>query len=202
MKRNAATKSKRSLYRLGAVAALWACVLLMTACGGEEGDPYADREVVDLAAYESMADYGGTSMLVDTDVQEAAALIEDRRSFVLYAGFADCPYCNLLIPYLNEVAAEKGVYVGYIDTRKNPAWQSNMDIDDYDLFVDLFGDYLDEDDEGRPHLYTPDIYFIKDGEVVSRHVGVVEGADDPSVPLSEEQESVLRQTLREEFDAL
>ena len=72
---------------------------------------------------------------------------------------------------------------------------NNTEIDDYDLFVKRFGKYLAEDDSGGRHLYTPDLYVIKNGKVKSHHQGVIEGADDPEEPLTSSQEEELRDLL-------
>ena len=45
---------------------------------------------------------------------------------------------------------------------------------DYDVVVNLFGQYLQYDDNGKKHLYTPHVFFIKDGDVVYEVEGVNE----------------------------
>ena len=185
-----------ALLILGAAVGLCGC--------GDAGetDPFAGRETADLSVYDSMADHDGESRLVLTDAAEVSKLMEQGKTFVVFAGFAECDYCDLLLPYLNDAAEEAGRYVGYIDTRADPEWMTNNDIDDFDLFTACFGEYLDTDDRGEKHLYTPDTYFVKDGQVVARHNGVLEDVDDPEKPLTEGQQEELRQQLAEEFAAL
>ena len=201
-------KNTKQLIRICALLVLFAALAGFSACSKKGGDvadidnPYQDGEVADLSAYEGMDDYDGEVMLVETTVAEAEEYIKDNKTFVLFMSFADCPYCNRLIPYLNEIAAERGIKVAYVDTRSNPEWMNNMDIDDYDVFAERFKKYLSKDDDGKPHLYTPDTYFIKKGRIVARHDGVTPGADDPSVPLTASQEEQLRKDLNAEFDAL
>ena len=170
---------------------------LLAGCGGSSsGSPYAGRETVSLDGYESMADYEGESRMVDTTVKEIDELMSSGESFVFFASYDDCPYCNRILPYLNDAVTDADTYCGFLDTRKDPDWMTNMDIDDYDLFVKRFGKYLDEDENGDKHLYTPDLYVIKDGKVVSEHQGVIEGADDPEQPLTSSQEEELRELLK------
>ena len=177
---------------------------------GDPG-PFAGREAVDLSGYDSMAELlyvsnpgnlNTKSMMVDTTVAEIVEMMKDKKTFVLFASFENCPYCNRLIPYLNDALAKRGVYAGYLDTRKNPEWQNNMEIDDYDLFVRYFGEFLSLDAEGKKHLYTPDLYFVRNGRVVAHHQGVIEGADDPDLPLTSEQEKMLYDLLDECFGQL
>ena len=172
---------------------------LLAGCGKDKGDipesPFSGRDTVDLSAYTSMSGQGGESRFVDTTVAEIDQLMKDKESFVFLAAYEDCQYCDLLMPYLNEALADKGTYAGYLDTRKDPSWSSNTDIDDYDLFCKRFGRYLEKDENGNLHLYTPDIYVIKKGRVVAEYQGVVEGADDPENALTSAQEKELRETL-------
>ena len=93
---------------------------------------------------------------------------------IIYFGFAKCPSCNEALPVLNDVAKEYHAEVGYINTRKDASWQSNMDMKDYDVVLELFGQYLQYDDDGKKHLYTPHVFFIKDGDVVYEVEGVNE----------------------------
>lgn len=185
------------------IHALIICIIIASAllagCGKDKGaipeSPFSGRDTVDLSAYTSMSGQGGESRFVDTTVAEIDQLMKDKESFVFLAAYEDCQYCDLLMPYLNEALADKGTYAGYLDTRKDPSWSSNTDIDDYDLFCKRFGRYLEKDENGNLHLYTPDIYVIKKGRVVAEYQGVVEGADDPENALTSAQEKELRETL-------
>lgn len=185
------------------IHALIICIIivssLLAGCGKDKGaipeSPFSGRDTVDLSAYTSMSGQGGESRFVDTTVAEIDQLMKDKESFVFLAAYEDCQYCDLLMPYLNEALADKGTYAGYLDTRKDPSWSSNTDIDDYDLFCKRFGRYLEKDENGNLHLYTPDIYVIKKGRVVAEYQGVVEGADDPENALTSAQEKELRETL-------
>lgn len=185
------------------IHALIICIIIassiLAGCGKDKGaipeSPFSGRDTVDLSAYTSMSGQGGESRFVDTTVAEIDQLMKDKESFVFLAAYEDCQYCDLLMPYLNEALADKGTYAGYLDTRKDPSWSSNTDIDDYDLFCKRFGRYLEKDESGNLHLYTPDIYVIKKGRVVAEYQGVVEGADDPENALTSAQEKELRETL-------
>ena len=163
-------------------------------------NPYENKERADISGYESMGEE--ESMMVDTNVSEISSHMSNKETFVFMAGFSNCPWCNRIMPYINEVASKRNFPIGYINTRKDPSWESNLDIDDYQLFVEMFGEYLEEDEDGIPHLYVPDIYFVKKGKVVMRFDGSIEGADDPKVPLTEEQVKWLTDKLNEGFDLL
>ena len=157
--------------------------------------------VSDMSGYEAF-EAGDQTVFASMTVADIAAEMKAGSTFAVFCGFADCPWCNALVPYLNDVALERGVRVGYLDTRADPAWQSNTDIADYDLFVDLFGSYLSDDDEGAPHLYTPFVIFIRGGEVADIQDGTVPSQEDAHDALSAEQEAELVQALNGKFDQL
>lgn len=201
--------SKKKIILPLILTALLASASLLASCGSESSsgseklpDPFAGRDPSIVLGYDGMEGYQGEIMFVDTTVAEVAEMMDKGETFVVFASFEDCPWCNLIISHLNDAARDAGVHVGYIDTRLKPEWTSNMDIDDYDLFVEKFGDWLSEDEDGKLHLYTPDTYFIKNGKVVARHDGVTPGVDDPNHPLTSEQEEQLKKDFADEFNTL
>ena len=120
---------------------------------------------VDMSSYESF-DSSLTYRFIDSSVKEMKEAIDNEKTGVFFYSFSKCPHCNNIINLLAEVSNEHNTDIYYIDTRKNPEWESNTDINDYDLLVEMVGHTLSEDEEGIPHLYVPVIYFIKDGKLV------------------------------------
>lgn len=183
------------------------CMFLLVAAGfglascGEEPAASADLSAypaADISAYTGMADYEGDVRYVEMSVREVAELVRQDKSFVFAATFADCGWCNVMMAPLNDAAADAGVYVGLIDTRKDPSWTNNTEIEDYELFVKLFGDYLDRDDAGKPHLYTPHVFCVRNGEVVWQRQGTLtELGATPPESLTPEQYEALEQIYSE-----
>lgn len=128
--------------------------------------------------------------------------IEAGSTFVLFVGYEDCPWCNALLPSLDEAAAWHGVPMLYIDARANPAWKSNMDIDGYDTFVSLFGNRLQTDGDGRKHLYVPHVFFVKDGVVAEDHTGTVPSQENPGDALTQGERDELEGVLDGKFASL
>ena len=195
------TKKRDKRKPLGAaraIALIAAIMILVAACGEAEKCSYDDKKAADLSGYKSIEDI----RLVDTTVKEIEKMMKDGETFAFIASFADCPFCNQLMPYFNEAAKRAGRRVGHLDTRKDPKWKNNMDIDDYDTFVKLFGKYLDKEEDGKEHLYTPMIFFIKNGEIVAYHKNVIEGAEDPNSSLTKTQENKLNKMLDEKFEQM
>ena len=108
----------------------------------------------------------------------------------------------MVVPALNEQALAAKQPVGYLDTRANPEWKSNVDIDGYDAFAERFASVLDTDDDGAPHLYVPHVFFIKDGQLVYDHSGTVPEQETPDQALTSAQQEELANYFTEGFAAL
>ncbi len=130
----------------------------------------------DMSGYEGFTDEN--HVFYDMTVKDMISKMNQKDTFVVYFGFSECPYCIQAMPILNTVAKENNQTIGYINTRKDSSWESNTDIDDYDEVVDIFGEYLEYDDEGKKHLYTPHVFFIKEGNVVYQFEGVSDTLSD------------------------
>ncbi|MBO4235785.1 MAG: hypothetical protein J5928_05035 [Firmicutes bacterium] len=202
-------------------------VLVLAACGGRSETakgPLAEFEKADMSGYAGLEGYDGPLPFVDVTVQDVHKLIEAKETFVLFVSFEKCPWCNAVIKYFSEVAAEysgeegnanatnasstanatgTGACIAYINTRKDPSWGSNLDIDDYDLFVEDFGEFLDYDSDNIKHLYVPHVFFIKDGAVAYEYQGALPAmGSDPNTVLTDEQIEELKDIYRAGFENL
>ena len=166
----------------------------------EQTNPLAAFPASDMLGYKGLRDYDKELAFVDMTVRDMADLMEARATFAVMASFADCPWCNAVIDNVNDAALEAGVQVGYINTRKDPSWSSNLDLEDYDIFTELVGDRLEYDSDNIRHLYVPHIFYIKEGKVVHDYQGALpEMGSDPNMELTPEQEEELTEFFREGF---
>ena len=106
------------------------------------------------------------NMYINYTVKQLDKDINDKKSRIVYFGFNDCPYCNDLLPILTDINSHFKQEIYYIDTRKNPDWKSNLDIDNYDLLLTHIGKYLNKDEDNKLHLYVPTIIFINEGKII------------------------------------
>ena len=167
--------------------------VLLVGCGSSA--PKAD-----MSGYEGFEDTD--HVFVETNMKEVDDWMNGSKTFVVYFGFANCPWCIDALPILNNVAKENKETVYYVDTRKDPSWESNIDIDDYDLFIKNFEIFVTIDDEGIPHLYTPHVFFIKDGVVVYDHASTVDDHDATERELTEEEKEALAKDYQIGFDRM
>lgn len=106
------------------------------------------------------------NMYINYTVKQLDKDINNKQSRIVYFGFNDCPYCNDLLPILTDINSHFKQEIYYIDTRKNPDWKSNLDIDNYDLLLTHIGKYLNKDEDNKLHLYVPTIIFINEGKII------------------------------------
>ena len=155
----------------------------------------------DMARYSNFADQE-EHIFYDLTVKEMAQAMDEKRTFAVYFGYDSCEWCLDAVPVINEAAKQSGQTVGYVDTRANPAWEKNTDIDDYDLLVEKVGEYLEFDDKGVRHLYVPTLFFIKEGKVVQFHEGTLEGHNARNRAMTPEEREELRLILLDKFAAM
>lgn len=96
---------------------------------------------------------------------------------VIFLGFPQCPWCQAIVPMLDEAAKAEGIdNIYYLNVRESRA---NNDAT-YQALVENLKEYLKEDEDGNPRIFVPDITVIKDGEIVGRYVQ--ETAEDAKTP--------------------
>jgi predicted bacteriocin transport accessory protein len=89
----------------------------------------------------------------------------EKGTGIVFLGFKECPWCQRATPILNEVAEEEKVSIYYLDIRK----LNNDDPSSYQALVRFLSPYLEKDEGGSYRIRTPDISFVKDGEIMWRY---------------------------------
>lgn len=116
-------------------------ILSLSACQSEE-DKYLEQ----------------VKALKTVQVADINKMIEEKKSFNLYAGRKNCPYCIILVPQLEKLAKDDGVEIYYIDTI-----ETTQEMDDF------FKKYKLE--------YVPSLMVFKDGkgeEIILDHTDAKE----------------------------
>ena len=119
--------------------------------------------------------------------------IENKKSFIIYFGFAKCPWCRSMLPTLINVAKEQGIskiyYLDILDIRDTLALDENSNIisekrgtDEYYVLLALFNDVLDDyeltDKDGnkaKPNekrIYAPNVVKVENGIPVKLTTGL------------------------------
>jgi len=84
---------------------------------------------------------------------------------VVFLGFPECPWCQAIVEYIDQAAADEGIErVYYLNIRQER--QDNTPV--YRQLLSYLEPYLEPDDSGELKLLVPDITAIKDGRIVGR----------------------------------
>lgn len=143
--------------------------------------------------------------------EELVELIEDKKTFVVYFGFADCPWCRSVLPSLIESAKENNIdTIYYVDVKnirdkyeldeKNKAVRTVEGTDAYYRLLELLDPVLSEYapltyttkknktkkvtiEEKR--IYAPNIVVVKNGNALQLETGTPETLTDPYMELTD-----------------
>ena len=138
---------------------------------------------------------------------EIVEMMENNETFVVYFGFASCPWCrsiiNQLIEVINDLGIEKVYYVDVkeirdvmiIDDKGNIVTKDEGTKDYYKLLekmdsvlenYTLIGEDGEEVDTGEKRIYAPNIVSVVDGDAVKMTDGISDIQDDAYMDLTEE----------------
>lgn len=131
-------------------------------------------------------------------VDDVKKMIDQKENFYLVMGFSNCPWCQALIPVLNEVAkdhqAKTIYYLDILDIRDNET------ADGYGTFHALtdgvFGPILDKE---KNRVNAPTFIKVEQGNVVMHHLNTVnshiKNENGYLPPLTSEQLNELKKIL-------
>ena len=89
------------MKRIVLISFALAALMLLAACAQARGpaQPYTALdayELADMSGYDCAATYEKDYQFVNVTVADVAAEMDAGTSFVLYAGFSTCPWCNVI----------------------------------------------------------------------------------------------------------
>ncbi|OLU38945.1 TlpA family protein disulfide reductase [Ileibacterium valens] len=128
------------------------------------GETDSEPEAKDEASFNEMS------------FNDAISFFEDKKTGLLYFGFADCPWCQEIVPILDQALKENGKSVHSIQTRDSEL--NRLYSDEQKAEIEKYiSDYMSEDDQGVLTLYVPLVLYVENGEVVDGHQGTVDEHD-------------------------
>lgn len=128
--------------------------------------------------------------MIYSSVKDIEKLL-DGKTGIVYLGYPTCPWCRNAIETLISVTMARNIseikYLNIEDMRShfsvaNDTLKIKKGTDDYYKLLMLFDKELEEytyifDDKeyptGEKRIYAPTVFFIKDGQIIGKHVGTV-----------------------------
>lgn len=187
---------------------------------------YTDDNIKFKSEYESLnnkldetgeLEYPNVSISQDNLVEyisldKIKSIFENKESAIIYFGFESCPWCRNIVPVLIETCKSNNIsniyYMNIKDMRDKKVLDENGKIitqfegtDEYKNLLELFKADIDVydglNDDTIKRIYAPTVYFIKNGEIVKKHVGSVSSQENPKIALTDEQKNELEKIYKD-----
>ncbi|MBR0136891.1 MAG: hypothetical protein IJM15_00560 [Erysipelotrichaceae bacterium] len=174
------------------IAIILLCLLALAGCKKTYEYDQPENESCDMSGYELETD-----MFHELTLEQFYEAADGKKTMIVLLSHVTCPWCQALVPVVDEVAREKGFGIYYMEADKEF-------LNDERLLkmCQKIENKTAIDEEGNPCLYLPSILYVRKGEVIDIHVGTVSGHDATVMGLSEKQRARLVFNLQNEFDAL
>lgn len=214
---------KRSIFVIVAVVAL----LIITGCSYEkkeiENDSNKFRKEYESINGQAIGDTGlivrnleipDENPFVYASANDIITMMDNNETFVVYFGFAECPWCRSVLPTLIEVANDlklnKIYYVNVKDIRdvveidKDGNFVTSKDgsegyiglltrldnvLEDYTLMHDG-----EEIKTGEKRIYAPNVVSVVNGKAIELETGISDIQNDMGDPFMELTKEMLDDT--------
>ena len=134
-------------------------------------------------------------------------MIDNKETFVVYFGFAKCPWCRSVLPTLIDVSKKQKLdtvyYVDIYNIRDILSVDENGSLitqrkgtDDYYKLLTYLNDVLDDykitDDNGNKlkinekRIYAPNVISVVNGKAAKMTTGISKKQTDPYMKLTSE----------------
>lgn len=111
---------------------------------------------------------------------------------IFYFGYPACPWCEEAVVEMNDAAKQLNLEIYYANKKsdfnvKHPEMEEKIE-QILNASIPLM-----EDEEGKPHLYVPEVVVIKDGKIIGHHSGTLEGHDAHERTMEESEKEQLEE---------
>lgn len=151
-----------------------------------------ETTTADMSAYVFLDD--DDPAFVEVSSEESLRLFNEGGTGVIVYSYESCPWCNRILPVLNDAAKEYGITVFYCNIYSDEFMslsndeKSSIISDLYEVLDPILNhERNDETGEVEAEFQVPEVVAVKDGEIVSHHLGVVDGFELDTELLDEYQ---------------
>ena len=151
-------------------------------------------------------DFDEDNSFIYTSASEIIKMMEDKENFVVYFGFASCPWCRSAIPTLMEVADDLELYpIYYVDVKEirdtkvineeGKVVTEKEGTEEYYQLLEKMDSVLEnytltnqdgnEVETGEKRIYAPNIVSVIDGEAVELTDGISPNQTDAYMELTD-----------------
>ncbi len=145
--------------------------------------------------------------IIYSTAKEIVEKTNKKETFIVYFGFAKCPWCRSMIENLVDLSIENEMdiyYVDVLDIRDTIEYvdgelkTTKEGDENYMKLIELYSDVLDDykvknGDEsvetGEKRIYAPNVIAVIDGKAKEKVEGISEKLEDPYGPLTDEMKN-------------
>ena len=159
--------------------------------------------------------------MVYSTAEEIVKKIDNNETFVVYFGFAACPWCRSMVANLVDMSIDKGVTVYYVDVleirdtlelvdgevkRTKEGTKGYMEL--LDRLGLVLSDYSIKNEDGEEvetnekRIYAPNVVAVVNGTAQKMVEGVSSKLTDPYHELTEEMQKESKEQLKCIFKCL
>ncbi len=176
------------------VLSMFSFVLLLTGCGCSQQEKKPE-ELTDAKKFaQEYNQVSEDNVFVYRDVDQIIKIMKNGTG-VVYLGYPECPWCQVYVKYLNEVAKDVGMdQIYYCNTKK--VKESNMEK--YQELITLLDGHLQYNNEGEQWIYVPNVSFHVKGKILGNDYESSKdtlGFKDPNKYWTEERIKALKERL-------
>lgn len=168
-------------------------ILLVALTGCNKKDPNKEKLLGQYALLENV-----NHVFREVNVDEAINFMENKSGTIIFS-FPTCPYCQAVMPLLNEAAKEEKIkeilYLDIYTIRKD-------NTEDYQKLLALITAQVEDlvfsdDTQTTRRIVVPDVYVVKDGKILKHHIATVKDQEGKWVKeLTNTQASELKEIYR------
>ncbi|MBS5852402.1 MAG: hypothetical protein ACLUG4_05785 [Bacilli bacterium] len=138
----------------------------------------------------------------EVKIDDVITMLKDQESFYLVMGFPECPWCQALMPVLNDVAKDASIKVVYYLYIKEI--RDNEKASGHDLYLELENNYFKEAlDSSNNRLNAPTFVKVDNGIMTKYHLNTtqdhIKNENGVLPPLTQEQRGELENILMDFF---
>ena len=156
--------------------------------------------------------------IIYSSAKEIVEKTENKETFIVYFGFAKCPWCRSMIENLVDLSIENDMEIYYVDVLEirdtieyiDGEVKTTKEGDEYymkliELYADVLDDYSIKGLEENPsmdwyipekRIYAPNVIAVVNGEAKEKVEGVSEKLEDPYGEITEEMKKTSIEQLK------
>ncbi len=139
---------------------LFIAIILCCGCSVKKNE-----EVTDAERFDNEYAVGEKNPFQYVTIDEALDILENGDG-IIFLGNSDCDWCVLSAQLLTEVLNYKNIKKAYY---YNPKIIRDENTKKYKKLVKMLEPYLEKDNNDKYYLFLPDVYFVRDGEIIGHN---------------------------------